>query len=141
MKTILDSKLLEKLIVILLALNVLNYECFSVDSFLFCFRYSGHNSVLYIELCPEYLKHTSFYRYHVGLGGNCFILSFLCLYFVNRDSSSVRFFYTSIHHVRDGGGGIFLIVFSFCIPMLHATHGRSVVKLLHSDWHMKYFRD
>ena len=30
-KTILDSKLLEKLIVILLAFNVLNYECFSVD--------------------------------------------------------------------------------------------------------------
>ena len=113
MKTILDSKLLEKLIVILLALNVLNYECFSVDSFLFCFRYSGHNSVLYIELCPEYLKHTSFYRYHVGLGGNCFILSFLCLYFVNRDSSSVRFFYTSIHHVRDGGGGGRFFLLSF----------------------------
>ena len=137
MKTILDSKLLEKLIVILLALNVLNYECFSVDSFLFCFRYSGHNSVLYIELCPEYLKHTSFYRYHVGLGGNCFILSFLCLYFVNRDSSSVRFFYTSIHHVRDGGGGDF----SYCLFILHTNVAWSVVKLLHSDWHMKYFRD
>ena len=88
---------------------------FQLISFLFCFRYSGHNSVLYIELCLEYLKHVSFYRYHVGArGGNCFI-----------------FFYTSICQGWGGGGG-FLIVFSFCIPMLHATHGRSVVKLLHS---------
>ena len=53
----------------------------------------------------------------VGLGGNCFILSFLCLYFVNRDSSSVRFFNTSVYHVRDGGG-MFLIVFSFHVSRL-----------------------
>ena len=52
---------------------------FQLISFLFCFRYSGHNSVLYIELCLEYLKHVSFYRYHVGVRGE--IVSY-CLFFV-----------------------------------------------------------
>ena len=50
----------------------------------------------------------------------------------------------------DGRGGCFLSPFHFmyqdyskifCIPMLHAAHGRLVVKLLHSDWCRKYFRD
>ena len=49
-----------------------------------------------------------------------------------------------------GGGECFLSPFHFmyqdyskifCIPMLHAAHGRLVVKLLHSDWCRKYFRD
>ena len=42
---------------------------FQLISLLFCFRYSGHNSVLYIESCLEYLKHASFYSYHVGVRG------------------------------------------------------------------------
>ena len=53
----------------------------------------------------------------LGFGGERFILSFICLYFVNRDSSSVRFFNTSLYHVRDGGG-MFLIVFSFHVSRL-----------------------
>ena len=101
-------------------------------SFLFCSRYTRDTSPIYMLVTTDAM---------LGLGGGRFILSFLCLYFVNRDSSSVRFFNTSIYHVRDGGE-CFLSSFHFmyqdyskifCIPMLHAAHGRLVVKLLHSD--------
>ena len=78
-------------------------------SFLFCSRYSGHSSPLYMLVTTDIM---------LGLGGECFILSFLCFYIVNRDSSSVRFFYTSIYHVRDGRGGMFLIAFSFHVSRL-----------------------
>ena len=102
-------------------------------SFLFCSRYTRDTSPVYMLVTTDTM---------LGLGEERFILSFLCLYFVNRDSSSVRFFNTSVYHVRDGGGECFLSSFHFmyqdyskifCIPMLHAAHGRLVVKLLHSD--------
>ena len=77
-------------------------------SFLFCSRYSGHKSPLYMLVTTDTM---------LGLGGGMFhIVFFKCLYFVNRDSSSIRFFYTSIYHVRDGG--MFLIVFAFHVSRL-----------------------
>ena len=93
---------------------------FQLISFLFCFRYSGHNSVLYIELCLEYLKHVSFYRYHVGLGGNCFILSFLCLYFVNRVFYWIyqNFLVFNIPCQGWGGGDVSYRLFISCIKII-----------------------
>ena len=77
-------------------------------SFLFCSRYSGHKSPLYMLVTTDTM---------LGLGGGIFhIILFKCLYFVNKDSSSIRFFYTSIYHVRDRG--MFLIVFSFHVSRL-----------------------
>ena len=61
---------------------------------------------------------------------------------VGGNVSYYRFFYASIYQVRDGGGDVSYCLFIFmyqdyskifCIPMLHTTHGRLVVKLLHSD--------
>ena len=101
-------------------------------SFLFCSRYSGHNSAHNSALYMLVTRDTMW-----GLGGMFLILSY-------------RFFYASIYQVRDGGGDVSYCLFIFmyqdyskifCIPMLHTTHGRLVVKLLHSDWCRKYFRD
>ena len=78
-------------------------------SFLFCSRYTRDTSPVYMLVTTDTL---------LGLGGERFILSFLCLYFVNRDSSSVRFFNTSIYHVRDGGGSVSYRLFISCIKII-----------------------
>ena len=73
---------------------------FQLISLLFCFRYSGHNSVLYIESCLEYLKHASFYSYHVGVRGE--IVSYFSI-----------LQYTMLGM---GGGG-----FPYCLFILHTN--------------------
>ena len=99
-------------------------------SFLFCSRYSGHNSAHNSALYMLVTKDTMW-----GLGGMFLITDF-----------------SMLQYTKSGMGGgdvsycLFIFMYQdyskiFCIPMLHTTHGRLVVKLLHSDWCRKYFRD
>ena len=87
----------------------------------------------------------------LGLGGKMFhnVLS-LFIFCKQRFKFYQNFLVFNIPCQGWGGGGCFLSSFHFmyqdyskifCIPMLHAAHGRLVVKLLHSDWCRKYFRD
>ena len=94
-------------------------------SFLFCSRYSGHNSALYMLVTKDTMW---------GLGGMFLITDFSMLQ------------YTKSGMVGDVSYRLFIFMYQdyskiFCIPMLHTTHGRLFVKLLHSDWCRKYFRD
>ena len=91
-------------------------------SFLFCSRYSGHNSALYMLVTKDTMlglwgmflitdfSMLQYTKSGIGGGGECFLLSF------------------HFHVSR-----LFLNILIFCISMLHTTHGRLVVKLLHSD--------
>ena len=96
-------------------------------SFLFCSRYSGHNSALYMLVTKDTMW---------GLGGM----------FLITDFSMLQYTKSGMRGWRDVSYRLFIFMYQdyskiFCIPMLHTTHGRLVVKLLHSDWCRKYFRD
>ena len=110
-------------------------------SFLFCSRYSGHSSPLYMLVTTDIM---------LGLGGNVWY----CLFFVYILYTEIQVLsdFSILQYTMSGtdGGECFLSPFHFmyqdyskifCIPMLHAAHGILVVKLLHSDWCRKYFRD
>ena len=79
----------------------------------------------------------------LGLGGKLFHIVFsLFIFCKQRFKFCQIFLYFKIPCQGLGGGEFFLSSFHFmyqdyskifCIPMLHAAHGRLVVKLLHSD--------
>ena len=90
-------------------------------SFLFCSRYSGHNSALYMLVTKDTM---------LGLWGMFLITDFSMLQYTKSGIGGGGCFLLSFHfHVSR----LFLNILIFCISMLHTTHGRLVVKLLHSD--------
>ena len=101
--------------------------------FLFCSRYTRDTSPVYMLVTTDTM---------LGLGGN---VSY-CLFFVYILLTEIQVLsdFSILQYTMSGmgGGECFLSSFHFmyqdyskifCIPMLHAAHGRLVVKLLHSD--------
>ena len=102
-------------------------------SFLFCSRYTRDTSPVYMLVTTDTM---------LGLGGTFHIVFSLFIFCKQRFKFCQIFQYFSIPCQGWGGGECFLSSFHFmyqdyskifCIPMLHAAHGRLVVKLLHSD--------